>query len=57
MQLMKIDNILEVPLKFSIGDKDNLQILLPVAGNNAVENFSQELTAFLDGIQPRRPEK
>jgi hypothetical protein len=54
---MKARDVFENMLEISIGHKDNLQVLRPIAGDDFIKNFCQQLTALLNGIQPGRPEE
>jgi len=57
VKIVKSDNIFEMTLKIPVCRKYDLQILIPVFGDNFVKNFCQQLTAFLNRIQSRGPEK
>ncbi len=57
MKVVVIDDVSENHLVITIGHKNNLQVLIPVFGNDLIENVGQQPASFLNRIQPRRPEK
>ena len=57
LEPVKADDITKDGLIGTIGNKDDLQILLPPPGDHRVEDICQQLAPFLDRIQPRGPEK
>ena len=57
LKLVKIDDVSESHLVIAISYKDNLQVPVPVFGDEFVENVGQQPAPFLNRVQPRRPEK
>ena len=54
---MVVDNVFKYILIITVGHKNHLQMLIPVGGENAIEDIRQQLTALLDRVQSRGPEK
>jgi hypothetical protein len=57
LDFVTADDVGEVALVVAVGDDDELETVGPVIGDGAVEDFCEELRAFLDWVETAGPEE
>ena len=57
LDFVAADDVGEVALVVAVGDDDELEAVGPVIGDGAVEDFCEELRAFLDWVETAGPEE
>ncbi len=57
VELVVVDDVLKYSLVVAVGHEDDLQVPVPAAGDDLVEDVRQQLAALLHRVQARGPEE
>ena len=52
MKAVEINDVSDNHLIVTIGDKNDLEILIPITGHNSIKNIRQQLASLLNRIKP-----